>query len=137
VACIINRFTVKCLYIFTQLFWPGQMSVVYKEKISFNVLLHGQMSVKMSKCLFLRTFDCEFEVYNRETQFYGHMTVKHLFITQATGHIKIFSTQLTFYTCKNLCDTSRFFFQHIKTFLASQNFLDTSRLSQFSKLLQD
>jgi hypothetical protein len=24
-------------------------------------------------------------VYNTETQFYGHMTVKHLFITQATG----------------------------------------------------
>jgi hypothetical protein len=61
------------------------MSVVYEEKISFNVHLHGQMSVKMSKCLFLQTSDREFEVYNTETQFYGHMTVKHLFITQATG----------------------------------------------------
>ena len=61
------------------------MSVVYNEKISFNVHLHGQMSVKMSKCLFLQTFDHEFEVYNIEMQIYRQMTMKHLFIIQATG----------------------------------------------------
>ncbi len=55
------------------------MSVVYEEKISFNVHLHGQMSVKMSKC--------PFEVYNTEMQIYGQMTVNHLFIIQATDLI--------------------------------------------------
>jgi hypothetical protein len=55
------------------------MSVVYEENIGFNVHLHGQMSVKTSKCLFLRTFDCELYVYNTEMQFYGHMSVKHLY----------------------------------------------------------
>ena len=60
------------------------MSIVYEEKISFNVHLHGQMSVKMSKCLFLRTFDHEFEVYNIEMQIYRQMTMKHLFVIQAT-----------------------------------------------------
>jgi hypothetical protein len=55
------------------------MSVVYEEKISFNVHLHGQMSVKKSKCLFLLTFDSELYVYNTEMQFYGHMSVKHLY----------------------------------------------------------
>ncbi len=51
------------------------MSVVYEEKISFNGHLHGQMSVKTSKCPFLQTFGCKFEVYNTEMQFYGHMSV--------------------------------------------------------------
>jgi hypothetical protein len=60
------------------------MSVVYEENISFNVHLHGQMSVKTSKCLFLRTFECKFEVYNTDMQFYGHMSVNDAFITQAT-----------------------------------------------------
>jgi hypothetical protein len=58
------------------------MSVVYKEKISFNVNLHSQMSVKTSICPFLRTFGRKFEVYNTEIQFYGHMS--NVFITQAT-----------------------------------------------------
>jgi hypothetical protein len=66
------------------------MSVVYEEKISFNVHLQGQMSVKMSvkmsKCPFLQTFGLKFEVYNTEMQIYGQMTVKHLFIIQATEH---------------------------------------------------
>ncbi len=56
------------------------MSAVYEENISFNVHLHGQMSVKTSKCL----FDCKVEVYNTEMQFYGHMSVNDAFITQAT-----------------------------------------------------
>jgi hypothetical protein len=60
------------------------MSLVYKERISFNVHLHCQMSVKTSKCLFLQTFDREFEVYKTEMQIYGQMTVNHLFIIQAT-----------------------------------------------------
>jgi hypothetical protein len=68
------------------------MSVVYEEKISFNVHLHGQMSVKTSKYPFLRTFDRELYVYNIEMQFYGHMSMKQLFITQAPGArvIKLF-----------------------------------------------
>ncbi len=61
------------------------MSVVYEDKISFNVHLHGQMYVKTSKCLFLWTFGRKFEVYNTEMQIYGQMTVKHLFIIQATA----------------------------------------------------
>ena len=67
------------------------MSVVCEEKISFNVHLHSQMSVKTSKCPFLRTFDPEFEAYNIEIQIYGQMTMKHLFIIQATqvGHLWI------------------------------------------------
>ena len=52
------------------------MSVVYEEKISFNVHLHSQMSVKTSKCPFLRTFDPEFEAYNIEIQIYGQMSIK-------------------------------------------------------------
>jgi hypothetical protein len=51
------------------------MSTVYEEKISFNVHLHGQMSVKTSKCPFLRTFGSKFEVYNTEMEIYGQMTV--------------------------------------------------------------
>ncbi len=86
--------------IFMQLFWPCQMSVVYEEKISFNVHLHSQMSIKTSKCPFLRTFDCELYVYNTEMQFYGHMSVKHLFITQAPGglyykHIRVVIYELS------------------------------------------
>ncbi len=61
------------------------MSVVYEEKISFNVHLHCQMSVKTSKYPFLRTFDRELYVYHIEMQFYGHMSLKHLFIAQAPG----------------------------------------------------
>ena len=61
------------------------MSVVYEEEISFNVHLHGQMSVKTSKCLFLWTFGHKFEVYNTEMHIYGKMTVKHFFIIQATA----------------------------------------------------
>jgi hypothetical protein len=70
--------------IFQATFCPCQMSVVYKEKISFNVNLHGQMSVKTSICPFLQTFGRKFEVYNTEIQFYGHMSVNNAFITQAT-----------------------------------------------------
>jgi hypothetical protein len=62
------------------------MSVVNEEKISFSVHLHGQMSLKTSKCPFLRTFGRKFEVYNTEMQINGKMTVKYLFIIQGTGH---------------------------------------------------
>jgi len=34
---------------------------------------------------FLHTFGRKFEVYNKEMQIYGEMTVKHLFIIQATA----------------------------------------------------
>ena len=71
-----------------QLCWPCQMSVVYEEKISFNVHLHSQMSLKMSKCPFLQTFGCKFEVYNTEMQIYRVMTVKHLY----TEHRSWFET---------------------------------------------
>jgi hypothetical protein len=55
-----------------------------QRKISFNVHLHGQMSVKASKCPFLKTFGSKFEVYNTEMQIYGHMSVNNAFIIQAT-----------------------------------------------------
>ncbi len=61
------------------------MSVVYEEKIIFNVHFHGQMSIKTSKCQTLRTFGWKFEVYTAEMQIYRQMTVEHLFILQATG----------------------------------------------------
>ncbi len=63
------------------------MSVVYKEKISFNVHLHGQnvrKNIQISKCPFLQTFGSKFEVYNTEMQIYGHISVNNAFITQAT-----------------------------------------------------
>ncbi len=49
--------------------------------------LHGQMSVKTSKCLFVRTFGCKFEVNNTEMQFYRHMSMNEAFITQATDNV--------------------------------------------------
>jgi hypothetical protein len=52
------------------------------KKISFNEHLHDQMSVKNGQIL--RTFGRKFEVYNTEMQFYGQLTVKHLYIKQAT-----------------------------------------------------
>jgi hypothetical protein len=57
------------------------------------------MSVKTSKCLFLWTFGFKFEVYNTEMKIYGQMTVKHLFIIQATvlTIIKEISIFLLFY----------------------------------------
>jgi hypothetical protein len=63
------------------------MSIFYEEKKSFNVQLHGQMSVKTSKCPFLQTFGSKFEVFNTEMQIYGHMSVNDAFITQATDLI--------------------------------------------------
>jgi hypothetical protein len=73
--------------IFHATFWPCQMSEVYEDKISFNMHLHCQMLVKTSKCLFLKTFGCKFEVKNTEIQFYGHMSVNDALITQATDNV--------------------------------------------------
>ncbi len=45
------------------------------------------MSVKTDILLSVRTFGSTFEVYNTEMQFYVYMTVKKLFVIQATeGH---------------------------------------------------
>jgi hypothetical protein len=54
------------------------------EKISFILHLHGQMSVITHILLWQRTFGRELYIYNTEMQFYGHMTVNHLFIIQGT-----------------------------------------------------
>ncbi len=75
----------------------SQMSIIFQatilavknvrkicEKLSFILYLYGQMSRITNTLLWLRTFGRELYAYNPEMQFYGHMTVNHLFIIQGT-----------------------------------------------------
>ncbi len=75
-----------------------QMSVIFQaiilamknvhnlwEKISIILYLHSQMSIITDTLPWLQTFGYELYVYKTEMQFYGHMTMNHLFIIQGTG----------------------------------------------------
>jgi hypothetical protein len=75
-----------------------------RKIISINEHLHGQMSVKTSKRLFLQTLGCKFEGYNTEMQIYGQMTMKHLFIIQARDHS--YGRQMSLNGCQSLLGVS-------------------------------
>jgi hypothetical protein len=60
-----------------------QMSVFIGGKTTFNLSINYRCNIGNFKDL--RTFDHELYVYNTEMRIYGHMSVKLVFITEATG----------------------------------------------------